>query len=234
MLEGIKYDNRPVESVFQADMADGTKHHQVMVTYGDELEPKTEIMSEEEWTAMQQKTEDEHHRTFYLADATYPLRKRILNEFENYNPRLIEMSKITVRIGDDLRQLITALYNVAFKKQDYIGELSAKEVLESYKMVGKEPDFGALDEKHKKVLEVLAEQEIPVEAYVFFIKEIQQQVEFMRDTAIGNIVGIPLANIRVDNVVQYLEKNAPELVKPVLPEVSEVEVPKIELEPKSE
>ena len=207
MIEGIKYDGRPVESVFQPEDAEGNKMHQVAITYGDDKEPKREIMSSEEWEAMQQKVDDEHARGFYLQDATYPMRKRIMTEFEKHNPRYVELGKIFNSLNDDLvKQLKDGILNLVFGKEDWFSELTIKDTIRVTKEHGKELAHGELGEREQALVEFLAEKEFPISLLAQTVGRIMHQIDIYQNNAIEAAMGIPYANIRLDDLVQYMER----------------------------
>ena len=207
MIEGIKYDGRPVESVLEPVDAEGNKISQVAITYGDDKEPKQEIMSSEEWAAMQQKVEDEKPRGFYLQDATYGMRKRVMTEFEKHNPRYVEMGKIFNSLQDDLvKQLKDGVLNLAFDKEDWYSELTIKDLLRVLEENGKELEHGELGTKEIELVKFLAEKEFPISMLAQTVGRIMYQVDHYQNKAIESAVGIPFHNIRLDDLVRFMEE----------------------------
>lgn len=207
MIEGIKYDGRPVESVLEPVDAEGNKVPQVAITYGDDKEPKQEIMSSDEWSKMQQKSDDDRPRGFYLQDATYNLRKNVMLEFEKFNPRYTEIARILNSINDDcIGQLKDGALNLTFGCTNWQSELTFDHIFRVTKEAGKEMEHGELTPDEIELVEFLASKKFPISTIPRMLSKIMYQADYYQNKAMENAIGIPFQNIRLDDVVQHMEK----------------------------
>lgn len=219
MLEGIKYDGRPVESVFRPKDAEGNESNQVLISFADEKEPRAEVMSIDEWEAMSQKVEDEKSRLYYIQDATYNTRKKIMDAFESFNPRFSEIKRILVRVEDDMvKQLTDAWFNFSFGTQDWFSELTPKTLLDAIKGKGKEVDHGDLSSKEQALVQALADNEIPLSSIPSIIGHIHRQMDSYQEQALSSILDVPYLNIRIDDIIKFIDQKLKEQKPPVVEE----------------